>query len=60
MITASLMTEKFSEAQLSGLTSGTLSTEQKASSRSSYNMMDISVFVLIVVIIIGILIYFTG
>jgi SSS family solute:Na+ symporter len=60
LITVSLITEKPSEAQLSGLTFGTLSPEQKASSRSSYNMMDILASVLIVVIIIGILIYFTG
>ena len=60
LITVSLMTEKPSEAQLSGLTFGTLSPEQKASSRSSYNTMDILASVLIVVIIIGILIYFTG
>lgn len=60
MVGVSLATEKPSEVQLSGLTFGTLSEEQKASTRNSYGVIDIVASLLIVAIIIGILTYFTG
>ncbi len=60
MIVVSLSSEKPSEAQLAGLTFGTLSPEQKASNKASYSWLDIVASVLIIVIIIGILTYFTG
>jgi SSS family solute:Na+ symporter len=60
LVVVSLLTEKPSEAQLAGLTFGTLSDENKATSRNSYNWVDILASALIIVIIIGILAYFTG
>lgn len=60
ILLVSYTSEKPSEAQLSGLTFGTLSAEQKAANKASYNMWDIIASVFIIVIIIGILTYFTG
>lgn len=60
LVSVSLMTEKPSEAQLSGLTFGTLTAEQKAATRNSYGTMDIVASAFIIIVIIGILVYFTG
>ncbi len=60
MIVVSLATERPSEAQLAGLTFGTLSEEDKAQSRASYTWADIAASIFVVVVIIGILTYFTG
>ena len=60
ILLVSYTSEKPSEAQLSGLTFGTLSKEQKAANRESYSIWDIVASVLILVIIIAILSYFTG
>ena len=59
-ITVSLLTPAPSEAQLSGLTFGTLTAEQKASARNSYNILDVVASVVLVIVIISILTYFTG
>lgn len=56
----SYSTEKPSEAKLVGLTFGTITSEQKAASRSSYNTIDIVASLFIIGIIISILLYFTG
>ena len=56
----SLMTPPPDLKQIEGLTFGTLSDEQKASSKNSYTMLDIAASVLLIVIVIGILSYFTG
>ena len=58
-VIVSLLTEKPSEKQLEGLTFGTLTPEQKASNRNSYNIWDIVASVFIVAIVIGIMIYFS-
>jgi SSS family solute:Na+ symporter len=56
----SLMTPPPDMKQIEGLTFGTLSNEQKASNKNSYTMLDIAASVLLIVIVIGILSYFTG
>ena len=56
----SYSTEKPSEAKLAGLAFGTITQEQKEASKSSYGVIDIVASLLIVGIIIGILLYFTG
>ena len=60
LVGVSLLTEKPSEEKLAGLTFGTLTPEQKASTRTSYGMVDIIASLFIIAIIIGILSYFTG
>ncbi len=60
LVGVSLMTEKPMESKLSGLTFGTLTPEHKAESRKNYNWADILASAFIIIVIIGILIYFTG
>jgi len=55
-----LLTEKQDEKDIAGLTFGTLSDEQKASAKNSYTILDVAVSVLLLVIVICILSYFTG
>jgi len=59
-ITVSLLTPKPPEAQLVGLTYGTLTAEQKAANRASYGWVEIIASVLVLAIVIGVLAYFTG
>ncbi|MEM9821857.1 MAG: sodium:solute symporter [Bacteroidota bacterium] len=59
-IVVSLLTPAPSAAQLEGLTFGTLTAEQKASAKDSYSKWDIIASVVLVLVIIGILAYFTG
>jgi len=56
----SLMSKAPNEADIQGLTYGTLTKEDRAANKGSYTMIDIAVSVLLVVIVIGILSYFTG
>ena len=56
----SLLTAPPDESQIEGLTFGTLTEEQKKASKNSYSMFDIAVSILLVVIVITILSYFTG
>ena len=56
----SLATEKPSEEQLVGLTFGTLTAEQRASTRNSYNWVDIAMSALVIILVVSILAYFTG
>ncbi|MCB9082117.1 MAG: sodium/solute symporter [Lewinellaceae bacterium] len=60
LLGVSYLTEKPAEAQIQGLTFGTLSPLQRAESRASYTLLDILASVLIAIMIIGILSYFTG
>ncbi len=60
MVSVSLLTERPSEARLAGLTFGTLSEEDKADNKASYNWVDITGSIFIIIVIIGILSYFTG
>ncbi|HPN70866.1 MAG TPA: sodium:solute symporter [Saprospiraceae bacterium] len=59
-IVVSLLTSPPSEAQIAGLTFGTLTAEQKAEARSSYSTSDLVVSVVLVIVIISILSYFVG
>ena len=59
-ITVSLLTPKPSEAQIIGLTYGTLTAEQKAANKASYGWWEIIASLVVVAIVVGILTYFTG
>ena len=59
-ITVSLLTEKPQEEQITGLTYGTLTPEQKASNRNRYSTLEVVASLIVIAIIIGILSYFTG
>lgn len=59
MVTVSLLTPKPSEVQIQGLTFATTVAEDKASSRASWNATDVILSLIVVVIIISILIYFS-
>lgn len=59
-IGVSLMTSPPAESQISGLTFGTLSAEQKAEAKNSYSSVDIIVSVVLAVVIVSILVYFRG
>ena len=59
-ISVSLLTTPPVEAQLSGLTFGTLTQEHKQSAKNSYSTIDIVASVILVSVIIAILAYFTG
>ena len=57
-VVVSLLTPAPSKAQLVGLTFGTLTPEQKASAKDSYNKWDIIASVFLVIVVIGIFILF--
>jgi solute:Na+ symporter, SSS family len=59
MIIVSLLTEKPSEEQLNGLTYGTTVAADKASSRASWNKLDVILSVIVVIIIISAFLYFS-
>ncbi len=59
-IGVSLATPPPSQAQIAGLTFGTLTEEQKASAKNSYSKVDLIASAVLVIVIIGILAYFTG
>lgn len=59
-ITVSLLTEKPKEAQIVGLTFGSLTAEQKAANKASYSWADIAASIVVIAIVIGVLTYFTG
>ena len=56
----SFMTEAPSAEKIAGLTLGTLTAEQKASAKNSYNIIDVTASLALMAVIIGILLYFTG
>ncbi len=56
----SLLTPKPSDAQIQGLTLGTLSPEQRRANRESYSVTDVIISVVLAVIVISILVYFRG
>ena len=56
----SLLTPAPNEEQIKGLTFGTLTKEQKEANQNSYSMLDIAASILLVIIVVGILSYFTG
>jgi SSS family solute:Na+ symporter len=60
LVAVSLLTPAPSEESIRGLTFGTLTVEQKASAKNTYTMLDIVASLILIVVIIGILAYFTG
>jgi len=59
-VVVSLLTPAPDEVQLSGLTLGTVSEKQREANKESYSKIDLAISVLLAIIIVGILIYFTG
>lgn len=59
-VVVSLSTPKPSEAQLRGLTLGTLSPEQRKANRESYSALDVIISVVLAAIVISVLVYFRG
>ena len=59
-ITVSLLTPKPAEAQIVGLTYGTLTAGQKAANKASYGWGEIVASLVVLGIVIGVLSYFTG
>ena len=60
MILVSYFSEAPSYAQLRGLTFGTLSAEDRALNKASYNKMDVAGSVTVMILIILAYLYFTG
>ncbi len=56
----SLATPPQDETQLVGLTFGTLTEEQKSANKNSFGMLDVAISVMLIVIVVCILTYFTG
>ncbi|HOY13255.1 MAG TPA: sodium:solute symporter [Saprospiraceae bacterium] len=59
-VVVSLATPAPSEAQIANLTYSTLSAEEKAKNKTSYNWIDIAISALVVAIVIGVMITFSG
>ena len=59
-LVVSWLTPAPSEAQIQGLTFGTLSEEQKLANRSSYNFWDIAFSLLVIGLVAYVMISFTG
>ena len=59
MVVVSLLTPKPDEAHIRGLTFATTVAEDKAASRASWNKWDVILSLIVVVIIVGIFIYFS-
>jgi SSS family solute:Na+ symporter len=59
-ITVSMFTKPPTEAQVTGLTYGTLTEEQKAANRASYSWLDIILSLLVIGIVAFVMISFTG
>ncbi len=59
-VVVSLFTQAPSEEKISGLTFGTLTEEQKASAKNSYTILDIVASIMLIAVVIGVMVYFTG
>ena len=59
-VVASLLSPAPAAAQIEGLTYGTLTTQQKSDNRSSYNIWDILVSLLVIGIVVYVMTSFTG
>ena len=59
-VVVSLVTRPIPETRLAGLTFGTLTPEQRASDKNSYNWVDVAASLVIVAIVIFIMIFFNG
>ena len=59
-ISVSLVTSPPDYKLIIGLSFGTLTDQQKQDQRSSYDKVDVFLSILLVILVIGILCYFTG
>ena len=59
-VVVSLLTTAPNEENIRGLTFGTLTKEQKASAKDSYNIIDIIASLMLIAVVIGVMVYFTG
>lgn len=59
-VVVSFLTKPPSQEQIQGLTYSTLSAEQKAANRASYNWVDIALSLLVIAIVAFVMISFTG
>jgi len=59
-VVVSLATPAQNEAQIAGLSFGTLTDEQKTFNKDSYNWVDIVASALLVIVVLSVLAYFTG
>ncbi len=59
-VVVSLLTPAPTEESIRGLTFGTLTEEQKASAKNSYNIVDILASLALIAAVIGVMVYFTG
>lgn len=59
-VTVSLLTKAPDSVQIEGLTYSTLSAEQKAANRASYNWLDVVLSLLVIAIVAFVMISFTG
>lgn len=59
-VSVSLATAEPNYETIKGLSFGTLTTEDKAASKSSYDIIDVILSVILVIVVIAILSYFTG
>jgi len=60
MIVVSYMTEEPDYKKIAGLTFGTLSTEDKKESRSSWSLLDVVLSLMVIILIVAAYIYFSG
>lgn len=59
-VVVSLLTKAPTEESIKGLTFGTLTEEQKASAKNSYNIIDIIASIALIGVVVGVMLYFTG
>lgn len=59
-VVISLLTPAPSVESIAGLTFGTLTEEQKASAKNSYNIIDVVASICLILLVIGVMVYFTG
>jgi len=59
MVVVSLLSERPDEKQIKGLTFATTVAEDRAASRASWNKMDVILSVIVVMIVIGVFLYFS-
>jgi SSS family solute:Na+ symporter len=59
-IVVSLLSKAPQEEKVLNLTFGTISEEEKINNKNSYNWVDIAVSVLVVIIVIGVMLFFNG
>ncbi|MFY0598339.1 MAG: sodium:solute symporter [Cyclobacteriaceae bacterium] len=59
-VLVSLATKPQTEEEIAGLTFGTLSASDKEENKTSYNWKDIVISVLVVLIVVGVMVFFNG